>query len=380
MAATVVEKPRNSGKWYVQVCKDGRRKLTKMPSRTIAEKKARQVNATLVNIDLGLVTPKKNAGPTFAEYAEQWLENDIKPPARAVSTYNRYRSMLEIRELRNLRDVPLPDVTRAMIKQALKDYHRSGKSSDTVKLLGRVISSIFGYAIDDELVKHNPASSITKKLNLPADRREIEPLTLKESQQVLNCLKNGKYYPLFLFLFRTGARIGEGLALRWDDINFSDNTAKIRRTAKEQYVSEKPKTASSIREVELTPDLVAELRKLNIAWKTKRIAGHNCSYIFQTKNSRLYAHATITGVFHRALEKQGLPRRGLHNIRHSYASILLSMGVPPIYVSRMLGHSSISFTIDRYGHWIRDDKNRYGNLLDGTGNLENKGGLLSLAI
>ena len=86
-------------------------------------------------------------------------------------------------------------------------------------------------------------------------------------------------------------------------------------------------------------------------------------FIFHQDGKPIERHV-IFWVFKKILGKAGLRNIRFHDVRHTYASLLLSNGASPVYVSKQLGHSSIRITVDVYGHWIPNEENQTINILD----------------
>ena len=161
-------------------------------------------------------------------------------------------------------------------------------------------------------------------------------------------------------------RLGELLALEWNNIDWNKKYIQVRKTYKTGRVSP-TKTDSSIREVDISNELYEALKKLNRERKIEGLKNGNgkpVDVIFH-RNGEHMEQNYIRRVYERILSKAGIRHRRIHDLRHSFASLLLSAGVSPNYVKDQLGHSSIKMTCDTYGKWIKNQKNKdLINLLD----------------
>jgi len=257
---------------------------------------------------------------------------------------------------------------RSDVRNTLLFIHKLGLSKSTVSIANNVISGTFEYAIEDELVKNNPALGVLKKLGLNGhkDREAVQPMTPEEATLFLDTCKRyqKKWYPFFLCAFRTGMRLGELLALQWGDIDWNSKCIHVKRSFRNGRIT-KPKNGKS-RRVDMSDQLIMELRKiLNERKKEGLKVGKGApeGIIFHTKGQPT-SQNTIRNIWKRMLKKAGIRDMRLNDIRHSYASQLLSNGKSPVYVKEQLGHSSIQMTVDIYGHLIPGSNREAVNRLD----------------
>jgi integrase len=153
-------------------------------------------------------------------------------------------------------------------------------------------------------------------------------------------------------------RKGEILALRWRDIDLQQGTLQIRRTlsymAHYGFKEGEPKSAKSKRKIAL-PQFVNETlkRHYSIQLEARLQDSEACDdydLVFPNKRGGFIVPMTLANHFTRLLEEIGLPHIRFHDLRHSAATLLLSMGVPARVVQEILGHSTFSTTMDRYSH------------------------------
>jgi len=145
----------------------------------------------------------------------------------------------------------------------------------------------------------------------------------------------------------TGMRQGELLGLKWSDIDWPNSQTNVRRTFNHGRFYE-PKTKTSFRRIELAPASVHELKK----WKLACPKG-DLDLVFPSKTGTPQQAANM---FYRhflpALQRAKLPRIRIHDLRHTYASLLIDQGEHPKYIQTQMGHSSINVTMDTYGHMM----------------------------
>ena len=161
-------------------------------------------------------------------------------------------------------------------------------------------------------------------------------------------------YPLFLCALRTGMRLGELLGLQWGDIDFQGRFIEVRRNRVAGRTTT-PKNGKT-RRVDMSMQLTQVLRALLTARKTEALQRgwkHVPDWVFCTEEgSPLDGDNLRHRVFYKVLAKAGLRRIRLHDLRHTFASLLIQNGESLAYVRDQLGHSSIQVTVDTYRHLI----------------------------
>jgi len=185
-----------------------------------------------------------------------------------------------------------------------------------------------------------------------------------------------EYYPFFFTAARTGMRLGELLALRWGDISFNHKVIihgggteerpyiYVERTYRRGIIT--PPKNGKPRKVDMSSQLREVLLRHRSNEKRKGLAlglGGERELEFN-RDGQIIEQNYIRRVFKRILEKAGLREVKFHALRHSYASLLLSKGVSPVYAKEQLGHYSIQMTVDIYGRWIQTAAAPAVNILD----------------
>ncbi len=369
MGVKIRERPKESGVWWIFVNHQGMRKSKKVGrDKRLALETAKKLEAKLTLNDLNLVDEKKKA-PVFKEYAELWLYTYIKP-LRRQATFERYRDVLKRYVYPKFEKVPLDQIFRRDVRDLLLSIFGRGLSKSTVCLVRDVISGVFNHAIEDELVTLNPVAGVVKRLKLTRDKEtEIEPLTKAEVSTFLETCRQCRpdYYPFFLTAFRTGMRLGEILAIQWNDIDWNGRFIRVSKSFKRGTIT--PTKTGKSRRVDMSDQLTETLRLLYTQRKKEALregSAEIAAFIFHEKNKQPLSQNTVRYVFKRILHKAGLREIRFHDTRHTYASLLLSEGQSPVYVKEQLGHSSIQMTVDIYGHLIPGSNRGAVNQLDET--------------
>ncbi|MCK5680577.1 site-specific integrase, partial [bacterium] len=360
------EAVKGSGVWYVFLLVNGRRKSKKIGPKQKAEEVAARIRAKLLLGDLQL-EPKK--GFTFAEYSLLWIDNYIRP-VRRPSTTERYTGILKKYVLPTFGKKPLDKIIRANVKSFLLHLHKEGLSRSTILLCRDVLSGVLVQAIDDELISANPVAGVLKMLKLEREKKiPVEPMTFDEVALFLDtCYRlQPWHYSLFLTAFRTGMRMGEVLAIEWRDIDSNGRFIRVERSFKRGNV-DGTKTNKS-RRVDMSNQLHDELDRLHTQRLQEALAkgrDYPNNICFHHRDGGHISQNTIRGVFKRILVKAGIRELRFHDIRHTFASLLLTNGESLAYVKEQLGHSSIQMTVDIYGHLIPGSNREAVNRLDTT--------------
>ena len=336
MGVTVREKTKGSGEWWVFVRSNGVRHSAKAGPKNLAKQLAGQIERKILLGDYE--TPLPPAIP-FAELAAHWI-GAVVPARCKASTAREYRAILANYILPEFGQLPPSEITRAMIRDFLL---RQTRSRSTVGHMKAVISGVLNEALERELVQVNPALQLQRLFPRQKRQREaVAPLTADELRHFLNTAKEGfpGDFPLLLFLARTGARIGEALALEWGDINWSGSYATIERSVNRGEIST-PKSGHS-RRVDLSPQLMEALAPL----KGKGLVFRDqVGGLVNPENWRKRNFARI-------VEASELRKFRIHDLRHTYATLRINKGDNIADVSNQLGHHSVAFTLNIYYHWL----------------------------
>jgi integrase len=191
-------------------------------------------------------------------------------------------------------------------------------------------------------------------------RYEVHPLSASDAQKLIQAVRGSQIEALLIIAITTGMRRGELLALRWDDIDLEQGVLHVRRTmnriAGYGYVENEPKTKTSHRRVMLPHVAVEALKKHRVMLdQAKQQAGTKWTekgLVFPNSKGNFLSPDRLLIWFQQALIQAGLPHMRFHDLRHSAATILLTMGVHPKVVQELLGHSTIAMTMDTYSHLL----------------------------
>lgn len=321
---------------------------------------------------------------TFAEFAESWIDGKgkIKPATRRS-----YRDLIRlhvnptvIEQLPGRPPVtfgalalrPGPGgLTVAVVDKLRVALNKSGMTSGTQRAVMRVVSSCLGHAQFLELLPTNPAAKMQKHIGSPDDEiDEPNPFTPDHAARLLTWVRTHAptWYVYFLFLLRTGARVGEAAALQWPAVAFDARQITIRLSYSPQAALDKPGTSGDgkpkthrIRTLDdVSGELLAELRLVYAAQRAAAFAdGREPLYVFLTPSGKRARqdHKAARRVFDRACKAIGAPGHTPHDLRDTFATMhLLAEPKRLLWVSKYLGHRHITTTLNRYTKWVRTDE------------------------
>jgi integrase len=342
------------GAWWVFINHQGTRKAKRIgtgePGKKAAKQVAQQIQARLALGQTAFDRPQTTI--TLEAYAVTFLERIEQ--TRKHTTHDDYRKMLKRYVFPVFRGQDLHLITREKVKAFAVSCLQRGLSPKTVQNIIRTVSSLFSHAVEDNLVTVNPALNPGKFLPKISKRRSIDPLTRHELAQFLTYTKQAapNVYPLFLCAARTGLRQGELLALQWDDLNLAGRFVEVRRNFTHGRLTT-PKSGES-RRGDLSRELTATLEALQLDRQVEAAAqGRDLSpLVFCDADGKPFHQNWIRLRFFKLLKGAGVRQVRFHDLRHSFASLLLQNGESPVYVKDQMGHSSIQVTVDLYGHLI----------------------------
>lgn len=192
-------------------------------------------------------------------------------------------------------------------------------------------------------------------------KKEMSFWTLDEFNTFISCCEEETYILFFKFLYITGCRRGEALALTWNDIDFSNQNVKIsknltRKTSDGAWKIVTPKNVSSNRNIDLPLNFCKELS----AFKKQ---SPNTHFIFGSETP-LHENK-VSRIFKLYTEKANLKPIRIHDIRHSCASLLISQGISIVAVSHRLGHKNIEQTLNTYSHLMPNESQKMISIFEG---------------
>ena len=351
MGVSVRQKPKGSGVWWIFIEHNGNRKAKKIGrNKKFANKLARKIEEELVLIDLGYIDKKETN--EFEKYAKKWISRSV-PAKCKPATIRSYKQLLEQHVLPVFGKKRVIEINRLMVRSFLENKITSGMAQSTVKHLRSVISGVLDLALDDDVILVNPAHKLGRIFKKESISEKVNPFDNSELSIFLVTFEEyfPRHYPMALTLARTGMRLGEVIALKWSDIDFHNRLITVQRNFS-RGILQTTKSGKS-RKVDMSLQLTESLnelkrqRKIETAEKNwKKVP----EWVFINEVGNPVDPDKWRRKFRKVLERAGLRRIRIHDLRHTYASLLMQGNESLAYIRDQLGHQSIKVTVDIYGH------------------------------
>lgn len=295
----------------------------------------KQVEKELLN-----KTKKQNS---FMEYSFYKItENILKEKSflkhNTNVTYASFRkTILSFLEENNL--FYISDFKREHSILFLNTLQKQNLKPRTINLICFFMKNIFIYALENDMIIKNPFFIPKMKQNLNIHKQNFKVFSFDE---IIKLIKhsNGDLRTFLILAFFTGARTGELLALKYEDLDFYNNQIHIYKSLSSRGIIDSPKTESSKRVIDMLDIIKQELLPLKEKNSLK-------DFIIQSKRNLLIKK------FHQLLDKLNYEKRRLYDTRHSFASLMLSKGEEPMWVGcKMLGHKDLNETYRSYAKYL----------------------------
>ena len=296
---------------------------------------------------------------TVEHFLADWLENSQRHSVRP-RTYERYEELVRLHIVPVLGKHQLQKLSAQHLRAFYTRKLDEGLSPTTVTHFHNVLHKALKDAERWGLVARNVCKLVSPPRRV---RFEIKPLALAQVHNLLEAVKGDDMEALFHLALATGMRRGEVMGLKWQDIDFAKGTLQVRRILSrvpsklpgKGYVEAEPKTQKSRRSIVIAPFALEALKQHRVRQLEAKLkagpAWEEHDYVFCTSiGTHLNPTRDILDPLKRLLKKADLPNIRFHDLRHSAATLLLSVGVHPKVVQEILGHSQISMTLDVYSH------------------------------
>ncbi len=305
-------------------------------------------------------------------YMDSWLEN-VKRNELKPKSYDRLEQTLKYDVYPYIGDIQIAAIKSDDIQKMINSLRDSNKSYSSIKKAYEAVNACFKRGAIQKTVASNPALGVSIPSKKQFRKKEVPFYTADESaaivSQAMSKYKNGKRrYPtgaFVPFLLNTGLRLSELLSLQWDrDIDFDKKTVIIHtnlvsvkdRSKDKGYKlieQDSVKTdAGQDRAIPLNDDALAALLDIH------QVTGEKI-YVMTTSGDKLMRPADLDQMFRRIAVAAGMPEEkiyGVHSLRHTFATLLLSNNVDIKTVSKLLGHSDVTITYNTYIHVIKEQE------------------------
>ena len=310
-----------------------------------------QVHARLVELQdrSARGIPRADRPWKVGEYLDYWLENSARPGARPT-TYAKYETITRLYLKPGLGRHRLDRLSVAVVQSWLNGCLAAGDSIAKVHVMRTVLGSALTRAMREELVSRN----VARLVSLPPERpARQQPWSASEALAFLQAARGDPLCPAFVLLLIYGLRRGEVLGLSWRDVDLEHRVLRIHQQllrARGRLQLGPVKTNAGRRDL----PLLGVARSALLGHAELKVLGAEShewtdhDLVFTTRTGRPIEPRNLARSFHRIIASAGLRPIRLHSLRHTTATLLKDLGVPPRDTMEILGHARIAVTMEIY--------------------------------
>jgi integrase len=312
----------------------------------------------------GIYVPDSKV-PLFSEVAREWI--DFKKPNLRETTCEVYDGHVR-NHFNELNRLKANQITIATVEKFITARQDEGMNIGTLRKILVVLGQILKFAVRRHYHYYNPLRDAERPKEQtqvseddPQRHDSMHILTPPQINAFLGQETAPKYKMLFTLAIFTGARQGELLGLKWSDVDWKNRQIRIRRTyTKGRFFP--PKTRASRRKIDVAPKVLTALKR----WKLT-CPNNELDLVFPNEAGEPINYSNmVQRHFLPGLRAAGLTRIRFHDLRHTYASILIENGENIKYIQTQMGHSSPTVTLNVYAHLMKPTNQEAACRLENT--------------
>lgn len=297
-----------------------------------------------------IVIPKED---TIGDYFTHYIDV-VKQVNCAETTLYGYRVIRDKYVIPYMGDKTLQEIKPIDIENYFLFLRENKLSSTSISKHYALLKTLFAKAQKEKRIRINPFDSIE-----PVKRQRFEPkfYTPDMLRNLIEAVEGNRLEIVVKLAGLMGMRREEIAGLKWDKIDFENHEliiSEVRTQAGKNYITKETKNESSYRKLDIPNDVYELLLKIKEQQNSnKKLLGDNytdSNYVMAWKDGTPYRPNYVSDLFKAFLIKNNLPHIRLHDLRHTFASIANSMGVPLFDISKALGHSTVTTTSKIYTH------------------------------
>jgi len=321
-------------------------------STKYSEARARKIE---IESELNNGTYVSPSDTTFADFAEEWINYYAKPRFKPTSLETTL-SFVNTHFISYFGDRRLSDISLYDFDQYIALKLSEGLAVTSIQRHLTPLKTMFKTAVKWGFIKTNPAEDLEKP---KARKKEMNFLTPAEIPKLLEHVHPNYFSIIFTAIF-TGMRISELLAITWDDVDFEANTIRVNKQLYKGKFTDL-KTDAANRKIFMSP----ALKQVLLTHKEKCPKG-DLNLVFPTEDggpkqrNRIGKRGLASAVKNAGIKKN----IRVHDLRHTFATLLISQKETLKFIQQQMGHNSINVTIGKYGHLIPEDYEDVGERLD----------------
>ena len=304
--------------------------------------------------------------PSNIDYTvREWMEiyfNKWYKPRVTKSTYDNTYNLIKNHLYPILGDALLKDLNSNIIQEAYPKMW-SGKtySDGTIKIFSSAFRQSLLCAQNEGLIKKNPHYGVV--IPKSGKVKQVDAYNAEEYKKIIEYTKDkSDINRVFYLLAATGMRVGECIALTWDDVDLDNGTINITKTAVNNrghmVIQNHPKTEQSVRQIYMADNTIAFLRRLKDSTVARK------GLVFPNEQGNLYHTSALRSRWVKVCAELQIPYKNLHALRHSWATRAIDNKVEVHTVSKMLGHKSIATTMDIYKSVFAEQKQEAARIMN----------------
>lgn len=300
----------------------------------------------------------------YKEWLKEWLEYYVKPSTKE-RTYNKYSKIIQNHITPELGNIEISKISAKDLQKFSVNLIAKGMAPNTVNGVISIVKCSFRRAEVLGYVSDHYADTIIRP---KVTEKDIESLSRDEQYKIEKYIAEGgmnNRIGIIICLY-TGLRVGELLALKWSDIDFEKGLISVNKSCHDSWqngkyvkVIDSTKTSSSVRVIPIPKQLLSRLKQAKKKFNGEYVVIGKTAYGAQVRSYQR--------TFSDLLERLNIPHKGIHSLRHTFATRALEVGMDVKTLSEILGHKSPTVTLNRYAHSMIEYKaemmNKLGKIL-----------------
>lgn len=294
---------------------------------------------------------------SYADFLDTWLERDVKLE-NAITTYENYKSQINNHIKPNVGVYQLKQLS-PMILQDFVNKLKIRYSKSTIQLIMNIMRSSLSFAVQPyQYIANSPMKHVRLPKFKSTELEQVKIFTREEMDSILTRFDiNHQFYIPIRIAYRTGMRLGECLALTWENVDLENKVIHVRHTLTDKVKGQRsitpPKSQKSVRDISFDDELLKSFKTHKIRQSESKLKYGQ----FYTKTEFVCTHENGIPLssddmryFGQYCKKTLNTNKSFHSLRHTHATTLLENGAPLEYVSKRLGHSTLVLTANTYIH------------------------------